>query len=333
MIVDMPLADLMKYRPALTSPPDFDAFWEQTLAQSASQPLRVQREPVAYPVGRVSVARVTFDGFSSDQRGDTGKTRICGWKLTPREPLHVGPDGKQAAIVVFHGYSGSKRVPAAHLRWALQGFHVFAVDTRGQDGDTPDNQAYPTGAALGCMTRGIDDPLTYYYRFAFMDCVRAVQVARAEPEIGPMLLTGRSQGGGLTLAVAALSPDQAIALAMPDVPYLCHFVRAVEIFSDGPYQELVNHWQAHPGSVERNFRTLSYFDGMNLAPRVTCPTLLSLGLLDTICPPSTGFAVYNHLGTSEKAISVYPFNGHEGGDILHEEEQYRFVRQRLAIEE
>jgi len=235
--------------------------------------------------------------------------------------------------VVFHGYSGSKSVPAAHLRWALQGFHVFAVDTRGQDGDTPDNQPYPNGAATGHMTRGIDDPAAYYYRFAYMDAVRAVQVVRAEPEIGPVLLAGRSQGGGLTVAVAALSTDERIALAMPDVPYLCHFARAVEIFTDGPYSELVNHWRAHPDRVERNFRTLSYFDGMNLAPRVSCPTLLSLGLLDTICAPSTGFAVYNHLGTAEKSIAIYPFNGHEGGELLHEEEQYRFVRQRLAIAE
>ena len=95
----------------------------------------------------------------------------------------------------------------------------------------------------------------------------------------------------------------------------------------------MNYWRAHPDRVERNFRTLSYFDGMNLAPRVTCPTLLSLGLLDTICPHSTGFAVYNHLGTAEKTIAVYPFSGHEGGELLHEEEQYRFVRQRLAIAE
>ena len=333
MIVDMPLEELRVYRPALTRQPDFDAFWELTLEESAAQPLRVQREPVAYPVGRVAVSHVTYDGFASGRQSAHEVTRIHGWRLTPRDPLRIGPDGAQPAIVVFHGYGGGKSLPVAHLRWALQGFSVFAVDTRGQLGDTPDNQPYPSGGVAGHMTRGIDDPHTYYYRFAYMDCVRAVQVLREEPEIGPILLTGRSQGGGLTLAVAALSTDEQIALAMPDVPYLCHFARAIEIFSDGPYAELVDYWRAHPDRVERNLRTLSYFDGMNLAPRVSRPTLLSLGLLDTICPPSTGFAVYNHLGTGEKTLAVYPFSGHEGGDLLHEEAQYRFVRQQLAITE
>jgi cephalosporin-C deacetylase len=65
---------------------------------------------------------------------------------------------------------------------------------------------------------------------------------------------------------------------------------------------------------------------MNLASRITCPTLMSVALLDTVCPPSTGFAVYNHLTMVEKEMCVYPYNGHEGGGAIHEEEKYRFVR-------
>jgi cephalosporin-C deacetylase len=178
------------------------------------------------------------------------------------------------------------------------------------------------------MTKGIADPQTYYYRFAYMDCVRAVSFVRAQPEIGPVFLTGGSQGGGLTIAVAALSTDQQIRAAMPDVPYLCHFQRAVEVFTAGPYQEMVNHWKAKPQAVENDFRTLSYFDGLNFAPRIKCPILLSVALLDPICPPSTGFAVYNNL-TVEKELKVYPFNGHEGGGARHEEEKYRFVSKYL----
>jgi len=43
------------------------------------------------------------------------------------------------------------------------------------------------------------------------------------------------------------------------------------------------------------FRTLSYFDCLNLADQIAVPTLVTVGLMDTICPPSTIFAAYNHI--------------------------------------
>jgi cephalosporin-C deacetylase len=321
MIVDLPLSQLQQYRPDLTEQADFDAFWQQTLAQSQQQPLNAKLEEYPYSARQVTIYRLQYDGFG------TG-TRINGWYLVPKNPLNLGRDGKSLGIIQYHGYSGSKGRPTSYLHWALQGYYVLAVDTRGQDGDSPDNQAYPSGSAVGFMTKGIADPQTYYYRFAYMDCVRALQFMRAQSEIGPIAITGGSQGGGLTLAVAALGSDQQLLAAMPDVPYLCHFRRAVEIFTTGPYQELVNHWKAHPDAVENDFRTLSYFDGLNFATRIKCPVLLSVALLDTICPPSTGFAVYNHLPV-EKQLKIYPYNGHEGGGPWQEEAKYDFIARYL----
>lgn len=152
------------------------------------------------------------------------------------------------------------------------------------------------------------------------------QTLRTRPEVGSIALTGGSQGGGLTLATAALARDKGVVAAMPDVPFLCHFERAVEVCLNGPYQELVNLWKMRPRAVQDHYGTLSYFDCMNLASRITCPILMSVALLDTVCPPSTGFAVYNHLTSTEKEMRVYPYNEHEGGGAIHEEEKYRFVR-------
>jgi len=323
-MIDMPLAQLEEYRPPLTREGDFEAFWTQTLAASQRQPLHATVEETPYPVERVKVYRVAYDGFGPG-------TRVVGWYIVP-EHLRADANGKTPTIVVYHGYSGSRGAVARHLHWALQGFIVFALDTRGQSGETPDNHPYPSGAAIGHLTKGIEDPHTYYYRYVYADCVRAVDFLRTRPEVGPLVVTGRSQGGALTLAVAALAPssdDQPIVAAMPDVPFLSHFTRAIELFTEGPYNELVEHWRAHPGGFARDLRTLSYFDAMNLAPRVTCPTLLSVGLLDPICPPSSGFAIYHHLGASDHQIAVYPFGDHDGGGELHTEEQYRFVRRYI----
>jgi cephalosporin-C deacetylase len=322
MIIDKPLAELEQYKPSLTRQHDFDAFWEQTLNESDNQPLNATLEEVPYPVERVTVYQVRYDGFGS-------ATRITGWYLVPKDRYRVGSERRTPTIVQYHGYSGGKGVPGSYLHWALQGYCVFTVDTRGQTGDTPDNAHYPSGSFIGYMTKGIDHSSTYYYRYVYMDCVRALDFLKSRPEVGPIALTGASQGGGLTLAVAALALDRGVVAAMPDVPFLCHFERAVEVFLDGPYQELVQLWKMRPTTVPGHYRTLSYFDGMNLAPRITCPILMSVALLDRVCPPSTGFAVYNHLTSTEKEMRVYPYNGHEGGGAIHEEEKYRFVRKYL----
>ena len=48
---------------------------------------------------------------------------------------------------------------------------------------------------------------------------------------------------------------------------------------------------------------------MNLADRITCPTLMSVGLQDTVCPPTTCFHAYNRI-PGEKDYRIYPNHGH-----------------------
>ena len=76
-------------------------------------------------------------------------------------------------------------------------------------------------------------------------------------------------------------------------------------------------------------------DGMHLARRARAAALFSVGLQDTVCPPSTVFAAYNHYGSlvdgtsPVREIAVYPFNHHEGGEAFHVERQLRWLRDRM----
>ncbi|MBP7818378.1 MAG: acetylxylan esterase, partial [Phenylobacterium sp.] len=72
-------------------------------------------------------------------------------------------------------------------------------------------------------------------------------------------------------------------------------------------------------------RTLSYFDGVNFAARARARALFSVGLMDTICPPSTVYAAYNHWA-GDKDIRVWRFNNHEGGGDFQTVEKIRFLR-------
>jgi len=100
---------------------------------------------------------------------------------------------------------------------------------------------------------------------------------------------------------------------MPDVPFLCHFERAIGMTDRDPYQEVSRYLSVRRGATESVFSTLSYFDGANFAKRVTAPSLFSAALHDLTCPPSTVFAAFNRVPVADKAIDVYDFNDHEGG--------------------
>ena len=156
------------------------------------------------------------------------------------------------------------------------------------------------------------------------DAAMAVEAAATHPAVDPerIAVAGGSQGGGLAIAAAALSPR--VKFLMPEVPFLCHYRRAADITGEAPYSEIARYLRTHRDSVESAFKTLSYFDGVNFASRTRVPALYSVGLMDTICPPSTVYAAYNwHAGPKE--IRVYPYNGHEGGGTFHAREKLAFA--------
>ena len=210
------------------------------------------------------------------------------------------------------------------------GFAHLVVDARGQgaqwsSGDTPDPHAAGGPQYPGFLTRGIDHPNDYYYRRLITDSVMAVDAIAGHADIdrSRIVVCGTSQGGGLALAVAGLSKDVAGLLA--DVPFLSDIRRAIEITDANPYAELVGYLRIRRTEVESAFATLDYVDGLNFAVRAGAPALFSVGLMDVICPPSTVFAAFNHYG-GPKRISVWPYNGHDGGGVQHLLERAEFLR-------
>lgn len=294
--IDMPLEQLRTYKPTLYRQEDFELFWDQTLAESASQPLNAELIPYQLPLKNVECFVVRFEGF--------GGGRIAGWYLRPDSR------GTFPGVVFYHGYSARAQRPLDLLPFAAQGICVLSMDCRGQNGNSQDAFVYPQGHALGFMTQGIRDPKTYYYRNVYADAVRALELLahRQEVDASRLAVTGGSQGGGLALAVAALSERP--ILALPDIPFLCDFRRGVQVAAGGPYPEIASLLKSHPSLYETAFRTLSYFDCLNLAPWITCRTIICNCLWDDACPPSTIFAVYNHI-TAEKLIEIYPFHKHD----------------------
>ena len=124
---------------------------------------------------------------------------------------------------------------------------------------------------------------------------------------------GGSQGGGLSVACAALVPE--IKLCAPTYPYMSDYKRVWEMdLATGAYEGIkyyFRHFDPLHEHEEEIFTKLGYIDIQFLAPRIRAKVLMSTGLMDKTCPASTQFAAYNKM-TCEKRMDIYPDYGHEG---------------------
>lgn len=320
---DLTPDQLAAYDPQLEAPADLEAFWERTLGETRSHPL----DPV---IARAQTPFVVVESYDVSWRGFGGDP-ISGWLHLPAG--RVPGDGPLPAVIQYQGYGGGRGLVFENVFWAAVGYAHLVMDTRGQGsgwstGDTPD----PAGSAPaqpGYMTRGITDPANYYYRRVYADAVRAVEFVRTIDGVdgSAVAVTGASQGGGLSLAVAALADG--VRAVMSDVPFLCDFRRSSHVAMTNPYLEIVRYLASHRDHEEAAFATLSYFDGAVLARRASAPALFSVALMDETCPPSTVYAAFNAYG-GPKEIVTYPYNDHEGGEAFHKLRQAAWLADTLA---
>ena len=119
-------------------------------------------------------------------------------------------------------------------------------------------------------------------------------LSRPEVDSQRIFACGTSQGGGLTLITTALRPE--IKGAVSGYTFLCCFPESMNMLHSYPYDELTCYARANPQRVPQMFETLRYYDAMNFAGWIKCPTVGGIGLEDEVCPPETSYAVYAALG-------------------------------------
>ncbi len=243
-----------------------------------------------------------------------GDVRVRGWYEKPKA------SGRFPALLSVPGYGSNMRPTGSSDPMVF-----FSFNIRGHGNSQQDVRGEPHNYWL----RGIEDKQGYFYQGAYADCVRAVDFLVSRPEVDPerIAVTGGSQGGGLSLATAAL--DQRISLCAPDIPFLCNWVK---YFKTSEWPE-IDAWIAADANRtwETVLETMNYFDALNLADRIQCPVFLGLGLQDDVCPPATIFAVYNRL-TVPKEYRVYPEAMHWVGPA-HNDARREWIMQHFDVDE
>ncbi len=306
----MPRTISPEYECSVRKPSDFDDFWDGVLRDAALIPLNA--ETVVDPL-RTSDELETYQVFYDSLDG----VRVAAWYCLPTER-----QGPLPVVVFMPGYQSDPAIPKD---WARRGYAALTAAPRGKlRSNAQFNPGYPN-----LLTHNIIDRNTYSYRGFYVDAWRTIDYLLTRPEVDAdrIGVAGSSQGGGLAVTTAAMR--QEVKVASAGAPYLCGFMDAIALTNTYPYQEITDYLRLHPDSTSAVERTLAYFDGISFADRIASPIMVNIGLQDNVCPPETGYALYNAIASERKKLHVYDGHGHEAGRYRHTARITEFFAQHL----
>jgi cephalosporin-C deacetylase len=309
----MPKTVQVDYQTKVTKPTDFEAFWQGVLRQVEAIPLAPELVPDRFRTSDdIEVFQVFYDSLE--------QVRIAAWYCRPTRRPERSP-----AILFLPGYQMDPPIPK---EWARKGYIALSVAPRGKLRSTRQfNPGYPN-----LLTYNMVDRHTYAYRGFYVDAWRGIDFLLSRSEVDPTRIgvTGTSQGGGLTICTAAMRPE--VRAAAAGAPYLCGFLDAIELTHTYPYEEINDYLRLHPDRRSAVEETLAYFDGINFADHITCPIVVNIGLQDNVCPPETGYALFNRIGAADKRLYTYDGHGHDAGRYQHGAIVDRFFAHHLWSE-
>lgn len=302
-LIDMPIEQLLTYKGINPRPDDFDAYWERALAEMRSIDPQVELVPSKFQTPQAECFDLYFTGV--------GGARVHAKYARPRNAAEPHP-----AVLNFHGYTWHSGDWADKLIYTSLGYSIAALDCRGQSGYSEDAGSVKGTTMKGHIIRGLDDHEDkLLFRQVFLDTAQLATIVMSFPEVDADRVGafGGSQGGALTIACAALEPR--IKRLVPCFPFLSDYRRVWQMdLAKDAYEELRTYFRFYDPRHEREeqiFTKLGYIDIQHLARRIRGEVLMGVGLMDTVCPPSTQFAAYNKIEAPKQYV-LYPDFGHEG---------------------
>ena len=300
---------------------DFDTYWATAKQQLAQVPINATLTEIPAKSGaRRKVYLVEMQSIADGLSGDP--VTIRGYYAEPQ-------DGKKHPVLIhYQGYDseyrpgGDSATPwCINAKWDTEesgNFAEFILSNRGQSvnnrpasGRDDGIQKDFTNIYGDWFAYQFGNKDAYYYRGAYMDCVRAIDflASRDACDMQNLFAEGQSQGGAFTVAAAALSDYQFNAIA-PAITFMGDFPDYFEITSWPGYVAFQNKGTMTDAEM---YAFMSYFDTKNLATNITSPYITSIGLQDNVCPPHTNIAPYNNAQTpaADKDIVYNPELQHQ----------------------
>jgi cephalosporin-C deacetylase len=310
------------------NPPDFDAFWSAGKAELADIPLDPQLTPQPdWSTDRVEVFHISFQNIRLD--GAPGYSRMYGTLCVPRERV------PHPAVLLLPGAGVYRSSASTDL--AAKGFITLELGIHGLPVNLP-AETYAqlrSGALNGYQFFNLDDRRQYYYRRVFLGCLRAVDFLCGRPEYDGRNLgvMGSSQGGLLSLVVAALDPRVSAYVSIhPAYSDVTAYLPVTAGGADraGGWPHLFRprgNGTPNAHATLAKIAVTGYYDAVNFARRVKVPGYFAWGFNDEVCPPTSVYCAYNAC-PAPRTLALAPEAGHTVSPAQYEEAQ-RWLETRL----
>ena len=307
--------------PAVPEPADFDAFWQAKIEELQAVPMNAVLEPKESKNARVELSRIQLDNI----RG----TKVYGHFARPiassTQPAQAKL--KRPALLVVQWAGVYPLEPAWAVDRANEGWIVLniSVHDKPADRDEAFYKALNEGELKSYTSIGAEDRETSYFLRMYLACYRAVDylASREDWDGKTLVVAGSSQGGQQAIVTAGLHPKVTAILA--NVPSGCDSNAMVAGRAPG-----FPGWQWKKGDTQKIMKTSQYFDAIYFASRVRVPTLIGMGLIDTVCPPTGIFAAYNSL-KGRRELVMMPQAWHSSDKGSHQRYFDRLGAWRQAL--
>ena len=278
--------------PTTQYPADFMDYWNGVIEKSR----RAELDPVMTLLPEKCTKTVNV--YQVSYCVGSARTRFYGMLAMPKAP------GKYPAMVQYPG-AGVYAIDAP-VAFAEQGIIAMAVGIHAIPNNLdPSLYADLEGSALNNYpAQNMDRRDDYYYNRVIQGAVRAVDFIETLPEFNGCLATyGGSQGGYLSIAVAALNP--AVKYVVANFPAMSDLAGYANGRAGGWPLIFKNKANQTPALL----KNLSYYDTVNFARNIKVPGFYAFGFNDLTCAPTTTYSVYNAI-TAPKELYTAPLAGH-----------------------
>lgn len=294
----------LKIEPSLPVPDDFDAFWADQKKKLREMPL----EPELTPVEQSNSDIACFDV----QIPCLGGGPVSGYFGLPKR----AEEKSLPAILWVHGAGVRSSSLGNAVKGATSDMLSMDINAHGIPNGKPAKfyKDLSAGRLNNYRHAGRDSRETVYFRGMFLRLVRALDFLTSRPEWDGehLIVIGHSQGGGQALASGGLDPR--VTLIATGVPAICdHSGRAAGRINGWPkLVPLGEDGKPEPKSLQAS----RYVDAVNFASRCQAEAIMSVGFIDSVCPPSSCYAAYNCLQGPKQIITV-PLMGHAAPAEIH----------------
>ena len=287
--------DPEKLRPMTDMPEDFAAFWERAKAENAKIPMdpRVERAE-QWCTDKVDVYYVRLQSFRKDNY-------VYGYVSVPKSK------GPHPAVLYVPGAGVAKTKPSTYM--AEKGVITMTLGIHGIPLDMPDENydILKNGALYNYQFVNLDNRDQYYYKLVFMGCIRAIDYLFTRPEFDGerLMVSGGSQGGGLSIVTTALDPRVKYFVCF--YPALCDHMGYLYDRAGG-WPHMFDRTRVYFRTAERILNS-RYYDAANFARLIRVPGFFSWGYNDLSCPITSMYSAYNVV-TAPKELVLELRNGH-----------------------